>query len=76
MSLGFDVVEQVLKLPVFIDHKSRSNGAHVGFAIHALFTVGTILLLNLVVWIAQELEIEFFLVLEFLELGWLIGRDP
>lgn len=53
MSLGFDVVEQVLKLSVFIDHKSRSNGTHVGFAIHALLAVSTILLLNLVVWIAQ-----------------------
>ncbi len=67
MSLGFDVIENVLNLPGFADHKCLANGSHVGFAIHAFLAIDTILLLNLVVGIAKELKIELFFVLELFQ---------
>ena len=53
MTFGFDVVEGVLELAVLINHEGRANGAHVGLAIHALLTIGTVLKLNFVIWVTE-----------------------
>lgn len=53
MALGLDVIKHVAQVALFIDHKGGTNRAHVLLAIHALFSIGTVGLLNGIVRVTQ-----------------------
>jgi UDP-N-acetylmuramyl pentapeptide phosphotransferase/UDP-N-acetylglucosamine-1-phosphate transferase len=75
VALGLDVIKHVAQVSLFIDYKGGANRAHVLLALHALFSIGTVGLLDRVVMVTQKLKVLALFLLEALQLLWFIWRD-